>query len=371
MGCLFSGTGDEARTRFHPPRKGLAALCGDPRRPRIGKTRSARFRWRQRVRGKAVSSPGAGGTQKRRRGPDSLPPTPQRAFGPLQGPRAPSDWKKRAPRVFSVEAASSGKGGVFPRRWRDTKRATRPGLASAHPAKALRPFAGTPDDLGLEKTRRARFEVEAAGSETGGVLPRRWRDTEKATRVGLASAHPTKCLRPFAGPPGALGLEKTRSARFEVEAASSRERRRPPLALAGHKTGDEARTRFRPPCKGPAALCRDPGRPRIGKKRAERVLRWRYRVRANNPSFRKKERQPFGCLSFFSGASDEARTRYLHLGKVALYQMSYARRTIVSITGRPRFVKTFFTFFLPFTKPGPQASFGRSPPSPHCPTRTR
>ena len=26
------------------------------------------------------------------------------------------------------------------------------------------------------------------------------------------------------------------------------------------------------------------------------------------------------------GASDEARTRYLHLGKVALYQMSYARR---------------------------------------------
>ena len=28
---------------------------------------------------------------------------------------------------------------------------------------------------------------------------------------------------------------------------------------------------------------------------------------------------------FFYGASDEARTRYLHLGKVALYQMSYTR----------------------------------------------
>ena len=27
----------------------------------------------------------------------------------------------------------------------------------------------------------------------------------------------------------------------------------------------------------------------------------------------------------FSGAGDEARTRYLHLGKVALYQMSYGR----------------------------------------------
>ena len=27
-----------------------------------------------------------------------------------------------------------------------------------------------------------------------------------------------------------------------------------------------------------------------------------------------------------NGADDEARTRYLHLGKVALYQMSYVRR---------------------------------------------
>ena len=27
----------------------------------------------------------------------------------------------------------------------------------------------------------------------------------------------------------------------------------------------------------------------------------------------------------FFGAADEARTRYLHLGKVALYQMSYSR----------------------------------------------
>ena len=27
----------------------------------------------------------------------------------------------------------------------------------------------------------------------------------------------------------------------------------------------------------------------------------------------------------FHGAGDEARTRYLHLGKVALYRMSYAR----------------------------------------------
>ena len=32
------------------------------------------------------------------------------------------------------------------------------------------------------------------------------------------------------------------------------------------------------------------------------------------------------CVSISSGAGNEARTRYLHLGKVALYQMSYARR---------------------------------------------
>ena len=37
----------------------------------------------------------------------------------------------------------------------------------------------------------------------------------------------------------------------------------------------------------------------------------------------KRNSTPFGVLFLFSGAGDEARTRYLHLGKVALYQMSY------------------------------------------------
>ena len=36
----------------------------------------------------------------------------------------------------------------------------------------------------------------------------------------------------------------------------------------------------------------------------------------------------------FFGADDEARTRYLHLGKVALYQMSYIR--IFGASGRNR-----------------------------------
>jgi hypothetical protein len=36
-----------------------------------------------------------------------------------------------------------------------------------------------------------------------------------------------------------------------------------------------------------------------------------------------KKRRTRKNVSFFYGAGDEARTRYLHLGKVALYQMSY------------------------------------------------
>ncbi len=37
-------------------------------------------------------------------------------------------------------------------------------------------------------------------------------------------------------------------------------------------------------------------------------------------------------LRSFYGAGDEARTRYLHLGKVALYRMSYTRGTRGIIT---------------------------------------
>ena len=37
-------------------------------------------------------------------------------------------------------------------------------------------------------------------------------------------------------------------------------------------------------------------------------------------------RCPHSRVGIASGAGNEARTRYLHLGKVALYQMSYARK---------------------------------------------
>ena len=38
-----------------------------------------------------------------------------------------------------------------------------------------------------------------------------------------------------------------------------------------------------------------------------------------------KNRNAPAFLFYFIGAGDEARTRYLHLGKVALYRMSYTR----------------------------------------------
>ena len=41
----------------------------------------------------------------------------------------------------------------------------------------------------------------------------------------------------------------------------------------------------------------------------------------------RKKRENLAWFSLSVGAGDGARTRYLHLGKVALYQMSYARRT--------------------------------------------
>ena len=41
------------------------------------------------------------------------------------------------------------------------------------------------------------------------------------------------------------------------------------------------------------------------------------------------------ALLFRCGAGDEARTRYLHLGKVALYRMSYARVLVPPVGVEP------------------------------------
>ncbi len=47
------------------------------------------------------------------------------------------------------------------------------------------------------------------------------------------------------------------------------------------------------------------------------------------------------------GAGDEARTRYLHLGKVALYRMSYTRNNGLYYSRYFPFVKEYFKKILP------------------------
>ena len=70
----------------------------------------------------------------------------------------------------------------------------------------------------------------------------------------------------------------------------------------------------------------------------------------------KKDSRFLDCLKKF-GADDEARTRYLHLGKVALYQMSYIRifcffvfvcslTTMFIIRENPPFVNNILKVFL-------------------------
>ena len=59
-------------------------------------------------------------------------------------------------------------------------------------------------------------------------------------------------------------------------------------------------------------------------------------------SSNKKIRASKSDVLIYSGAGYEARTRYLHLGKVALYQMSYARGTRCTIPDIFRFVKHRF-----------------------------
>ena len=64
-------------------------------------------------------------------------------------------------------------------------------------------------------------------------------------------------------------------------------------------------------------------------------MNWRIRVLQTRAlplgygTIQKQERIAF--LFYFIGAGDEARTRYLHLGKVALYQMSYTRISLSDV----------------------------------------
>ena len=69
-------------------------------------------------------------------------------------------------------------------------------------------------------------------------------------------------------------------------------------------------------------------------------------------SFGQNKKHRLKVDALFSGAADEARTRYLHLGKVALYQMSYSRilwclrAESLSLRRKPRRLKQFIELFL-------------------------
>ena len=94
-------------------------------------------------------------------------------------------------------------------------------------------------------------------------------------------------------------------------------------------TGLEPASRH--PTKG-QGLSQEPCRPRIERASGaggENGFEWRQRVRRDLISYFKTKTPNLTGGGFCSGAGDGARTRYLHLGKVALYQMSYARRTCV------------------------------------------
>ena len=81
--------------------------------------------------------------------------------------------------------------------------------------------------------------------------------------------------------------------------------------------GDGARTRFRHPTNGrpfAGAL------PNLSSHAPSAPVEAAGPLSSENPSPARENR------SIKNGAGDGARTRYLHLGKVALYQMSYARK---------------------------------------------
>ena len=86
-----------------------------------------------------------------------------------------------------------------------------------------------------------------------------------------------------------------------------------------------------------SVICARPSQKEVGVKRVETLVSTllpRRRVRRLpakdwrpflNLQRTEKAKNPLAFASGLTGAADEARTRYLHLGKVALYQMSYIR----------------------------------------------
>ena len=68
--------------------------------------------------------------------------------------------------------------------------------------------------------------------------------------------------------------------------------------------------------------------------------------------FHPKKKSPAYWLDFLFGAGDEARTRYLHLGKVALYRMSYTRMRNLTRMLEQKTVPTVGTEWIRFRQIG-------------------
>ena len=64
-------------------------------------------------------------------------------------------------------------------------------------------------------------------------------------------------------------------------------------------------------------------------------------------------------MVFLFGAGDEARTRYLDLGKVALYQMSYARKRKVDYSAKNVLCQPRILFFQSDIKISASPTFSR------------
>ena len=91
-----------------------------------------------------------------------------------------------------------------------------------------------------------------------------------------------------------------------------------------------------------------PGIPRIGSADSQEPCRTSHFICAlrmgggSEFAFYEKNRTSESDVLFQSGAGNEARTRYLHLGKVALYQMSYARENRYYSSRSFSFCQQFF-----------------------------
>ena len=143
---------------------------------------------------------------------------------------------------------------------------------------------------------------------------------ERATRLELASRHPTNG-NGHSREPCLTSYDFTRCA--QVEAASSRgclqKKKAPSSQMVLFWSGRRGSNSLPGIPRMAMAIRGSPALPRMISRAARRS-----RQRVLGAVCKKRKHHLLRWC--FSGAGDEARTRYLDLGKVALYQMSYARK---------------------------------------------